>query len=208
MKLTTVPFILAAMATLTHALVPYPPIPGYSISEPEWEIEVAPNKTILARGTVQQMRKQALAANPDYDAFVQQKQAHRESEPAAELHKRLAQDFNLDHIECEGDFGKVPYMVAQKVVNQVRALEGHPKNGPGPNACQRVSCEEDGAVYWWNDEPYTKYLIDGYGAIADGAMAVLLECSEISGGAFAYRKVAGRAFHTANWNVVVKKDSC
>jgi hypothetical protein len=135
-------------------------------SVPEFEIEVSPNKTIIARGTIEQIREQALAHNPNWDEEYYapaQKLAEERYQlvPAGadanstgstpSLEKRRAEDFDSLRITCGRPWHAVSYEGALKEALRLYGVKGTPQNGPGPGNCGRVGCSYGTAIIWCND---------------------------------------------------------
>ncbi|KAL2872712.1 uncharacterized protein BJX67DRAFT_386932 [Aspergillus lucknowensis] len=219
MKFTTVLALFPLLSTLAfgspiedHSIITDYPLEGYSITEPEWELEVYPNsnETIIARGTIEQAHDEARKVNPNWDAEVLEPaleiaKRSLESESPSEFAKRASNDFNLAALDCGGRWEEVTWHDALRRTLYLHTVKGTPKNGPGPANCGRVSCAYDVAIWWCNDEPYTKWL-DSFHVIADGAMVVNNGCMKRNFGEA--DTTSGQAFHKANWNVIVRKDSC
>jgi hypothetical protein len=135
-------------------------------SVPEYEVEVSPNKTIIARGTIEQIREQALAHNPNWDeeyyAPAQKLAKERyqlvpagadtnSTGSASSLEKRRAEDFDSLRITCGRPWHAVSYEGALKEALRLYGVKGTPKNGPGPGTCERVGCSYGTAIIWCND---------------------------------------------------------
>ncbi|KAJ0422770.1 hypothetical protein BJY00DRAFT_310778 [Aspergillus carlsbadensis] len=217
----------------SHKTTEFDGIEGYNTTELEWEIEVDPHtgKTIVARGTVEQIREEALKHNPDWDAHYieparqrvkraletgsyDELEAHfrsadldleldSDSESGSHLAKRKV--FNLGALDCGGRWKEVYWDQALRSTAALSGLKGYPKRGAGPGNCGRVSCSYNTAIWWCNDEPFTKTLM-GYDRIYYGAMEIVSPCSHTPFGGG--RKTSGQAFSTGGWNVIVRKDKC
>ncbi|KAL2826708.1 hypothetical protein BDW59DRAFT_145069 [Aspergillus cavernicola] len=205
MKLATIIALFPVLYPLVYgaAISPRSPIEGYTIWQPEWEIEASPGKTIKARGTIEQARDELLKVNPNWDEdYVEPAKAKRALEARSELAKRT--DFYTDgRVECRGRWEETNADEIQRGILYLQALGGQPTNGPGPGACGRVSCSFGAAIYWCNDETTPKTL-ESYSSIADGAQAIINDCKFYKPGS--YNKASGQAFHKTNWNVIVRKD--
>jgi hypothetical protein len=206
-------------------------IEGYNTTELEWEIEVDPHtgKTIVARGTVEQIREEALKHIPHWDAHYIEPARQRmkraletgsydelearfrsadyelesDSESGSHLAKRKI--FNLAALDCGGRWKEVNWDTALRNTVYLSGLKGYPKRGAGPGNCGRVSCSYNTAIWWCNDEPFTKTLM-GYDRIYHGALEIVSPCSHTPFGSS--RKTSGQAFSTGGWNVIVRKDKC
>ncbi|KAL3462964.1 hypothetical protein BJX64DRAFT_136213 [Aspergillus heterothallicus] len=213
-------------------------IEGYNTTELEWDVEVHPEtrKRIVARGTIEQVREEALKHNPDWDKHyfepAEQKlkraletgsfaeyeaeygiklggggvefetESETESSSSSHLAKRK---FSLAARDCGGRWKEVNWDTALRNANKLALVEGHPKQGPGPGNCGRVSCRESTAIWWCNDEPYDRMLL-GFDRIVEGAYEVINPCGHTPFGDS--KKTSGQAFATGGWNVIVRKDKC
>ncbi|KAL2850599.1 hypothetical protein BJY01DRAFT_245438 [Aspergillus pseudoustus] len=105
-------------------------IEGYNITEFKWEIEVHPEtgKTIVAQGTIEQIRDEALKHNPDWDAHYM--------EPAEQKIKRALEPGSFAEIgvkpggtgsesELEAESSSPPHLAKRKF-NLLRRLCGGP----------------------------------------------------------------------------------
>ncbi|GAB1205198.1 hypothetical protein APSETT445_003869 [Aspergillus pseudonomiae] len=184
------------------------PIPGYGVQEPSWEVETTPGgPKMILNGTVQQVHAQLLEINPNYD-----------DEFAAVLEKRETTVLDKrDDIKCN-NWPKARRGDIEAGIKHLRGVSGQPSNGPGPGNCGRVSCSWGAAIWWCNDvslvasciqalyshfeqNTFTKVL-PSFNNIADGAQVILNNCQR--GGV----KLSGQDFHSDNWNVIVRGDSC
>ncbi|KAL3456003.1 hypothetical protein BJX64DRAFT_271465 [Aspergillus heterothallicus] len=211
MKFSTVIALLPALSALVHGAAVSrrsSPITGYSLWQPEWEIETSPGKTIKARGTIQQVRDEALKVNSNWEAeYIEPARVKREAQsspPASSEILAKRTDFQTDgRVDCGGQWEQTSRDDIMRGIFYLRDVPGRPTNGPGPGACGRVSCSYGAAIWWCNDENEAKTL-ESYGSIADGAMAIVDKCSYYQPGT--YIKVSGQAFHNTNWNVIVRAD--
>ncbi|KAL6232796.1 hypothetical protein BDW75DRAFT_242633 [Aspergillus navahoensis] len=219
MKLTAAFVFFSAVSTVAAVYVGSPSDYTYNIM-PEYEIEVAPNKTIIARGTIEQIREQALAHNPNWDeeyyAHAQKLANERyQLDPAIDdtnstlstssLEKRRAKDFNTLRITCGGRWHAVSYDGALREALRLYGIKGRPRNGPGPGNCGRVGCSYGTSIVWCNDNTTTRTL-SSFDEIADGVFAIMEKCSHDKFGEGT--KVSGQAFNKANWNVILRGEDC
>lgn len=119
---------------------------------------------------MEQIRKEANAINPNWDAeyfYPAQEQAKRALAAEAELEKRglseglekrLSADFDALRITCGGRWEAVEYMDAMRQNVYLMNHGGTPEIGGGPGECSRVSCANNAAIVWCNDvRPLPKY---------------------------------------------------
>ncbi|KAL4760981.1 uncharacterized protein BDW70DRAFT_168295 [Aspergillus foveolatus] len=205
MKFTAVVALFSTICAVAAAYVGSPSDYTYTLV-PEFEVEVSPNKTIIARGTIEQIREQALAHNPNWDEEYYapaQKLAEERYQlvpagadanstgSASSLEKRRAEDFNSLRITCGRPWHAVSYEGALKEALRLYGVKGTPKNGPGPGTCGR------------NTEAKT---LSSFDEIADGAFAIMKKCAHDKHGEGT--KVSGQAFNKANWNVILRGEDC
>ncbi|KAL2851100.1 hypothetical protein BJY01DRAFT_122306 [Aspergillus pseudoustus] len=210
MKFSTVIALLPVWSALVHGAAlsrRSSPIEGYTLWQPEWEIESSPGKTIKVRGTVQQVRDEVLKVNPNWEAeYIEPARVKREAQSSPSSPEIFAKrtDFQTDgRVACGRRWEQTSRDDIMRGIFYLRDLPGQPTNGPGPGACGRVSCSYGAAIWWCNDDDQPKTL-ESYGSIADGAMAIVGKCSYYKPGSYIH--VSGQAFHNTNWNVIVRED--
>ncbi|KAB8203958.1 hypothetical protein BDV34DRAFT_226891 [Aspergillus parasiticus] len=76
-------------------------------------------------------------------------------------------------------------------IKHLGGVSGQPSNGPGPGNCGLLSCSWGAAIWWCNDNTFTKVL-PSFNNIADGAYVILNNCQR--GGV----KLSGQDFHSDN----------
>ncbi|KAK3947875.1 hypothetical protein QBC32DRAFT_365466 [Pseudoneurospora amorphoporcata] len=84
-----------------------------------------------------------------------------------------------------------PIGVAENI-RYLRGVEGKPVNGPGPNACGRIACSHDTAVFWCND----------------ARRALLRNEATKSDWCFGYLRIRGEIKMNDGWSVVVRSEKC
>ncbi|KAM4060194.1 hypothetical protein HRG_002199 [Hirsutella rhossiliensis] len=67
---------------------------------------------------------------------------------------------------------------------------------------RKVSCANDAAIWWCNDNTHT-HTLDTYNKIADSAQHIVNMCA----GHFV-QWVSGQNFESNNWNTIVRGDDC
>ncbi|KAL3470113.1 hypothetical protein BJX99DRAFT_264549 [Aspergillus californicus] len=210
------------IAVLSAILAPYslaqaiePPLEGYEVWEPEWEIEARPGHTINARGTIEEIHSQLLDVNPDWDEdYVKPALERRAAERATRSADGLTTDFtvakrDVDFIEdgwivCDA-WPRAKQSRIQDGITYLRGVDGRPTSEGGPGKCARVSCSYDSAIWWCNDSRDTKTL-RSFADIAEGAETIINSCTHDTP-SFG-RDISGQAFHKTNWNVIVREASC
>ncbi|KAF7717462.1 Uncharacterized protein PECH_000489 [Penicillium ucsense] len=172
------------------------PIAGYNIEEFSWEVESAPgSEKVVLNGTVQQIVAQLREINPNFDTDFgldkadEEEQAHTESQLTKRGDSWLCNIFNGAR---QADI--------TNGIKYLRGVSGQPTAGPGPGNCARVSCSYAAAIWWCNDNTFTKVL-PGFYNIADGAQVLKNQCWTGGG-----QKFSGQLFHDDKWNVIVRAD--
>lgn len=117
-----------------------------------------------------------------------------------EKNKRMT-SLNKRDTSC-GGLGNAQKIAIQKGIIHLRTVNGRPSNGPGPNNCGRVSCSDNSAIWWCNDNDNTKVL-GSFNNLADSAQVILNACFK-SGALLG----GGQEDHTDKWRGIVKEDSC
>ncbi|KAL4807462.1 hypothetical protein BDV18DRAFT_158681 [Aspergillus unguis] len=213
MKFTAIATIFAALVAGTTAVAT--PLAYEATEVPSWEIEVFPNETMILNGTIEEVRAQALAINPNW-VDEGEEAAHEEFKRALGfgsdvekrdglLAKRLAKDFKADHIACQTPWKDVEYMEAMRRNVYLMGHKGAPKLGAGPGKCSRVSCAYDVGITWCNDNKKS-ITLKKWSQVADGAAAIMDKCEHQKFAAES--RVGGQAFHVDNWNVIIRKEDC
>ncbi|KAL2070148.1 hypothetical protein VTL71DRAFT_13174 [Oculimacula yallundae] len=179
-----------ALATRAEA-----PVSGYGIEEVSWLIPAsASGPEVVLNGTIQQVYSQLLDINPGYQAEIEA--AIPSSQVAARgLEKR-------GDVHC-GGFANAATFRIREGISYLRGVGGNPVAGPGPGNCARVSCSWSAAIWWCNDNSFTKVL-PGFYNIADGAEEIVNTCDHEG------FQVAGQDFigGARDWNVIVRKGDC
>lgn len=207
------------------------PISKYTIETPVWEIEVAPGKTEVLNGTVQEIYSRALAINPN---FQQVPTARSIQELETSLVEKRATT-----VKC-GNWPSAERRRIHEGIAYLRTLTAAPRMPPGPGACFRVSCSYGAAIYWCNDvsshvishspklcgflflyaptpswcSPFANHPrfalsqnktwknLDNWDMIANSAGFIIFSCAPEAS------YVSGQNFESGNWNTIVRGDSC
>ncbi|KAH8779879.1 hypothetical protein F5883DRAFT_600191 [Diaporthe sp. PMI_573] len=167
---------LVSLAGLTQMCLEAP-APGYEVAEFEWEVQTKPEGPLHhVNGTVQDV--------------LESRQGR------IEARQRSIICFNFP--TANGNR-------IQDGIGYLRGVRGQPSNGPGPGNCGRVSCSNNAAIWWCNDNRST-YTLPSFSVIADGAQNVKQTCQRLDSKGFT--ETAGQGFFDGNWNVIVRGDSC
>jgi len=188
-----------------------PPFPGATVTDVSWEIPTDPNNpniTTTFNGTVQQAVRFADSIHPDIakrwllvdEATVAARRAKR----SLELESRG--EYELDWWECMDANGPAAGRRAiESGIYYLDRVSGKPRNGKGPHACGRVSCEHESAIWWCNDHKTNEMELNSFSDIGTGAWVVLNSCRFGPVGT-QWERSAGYAHYKGKWNVVVKRD--
>jgi hypothetical protein len=194
-------FILAGLATLAAAVAP---VPGYTImTDPiSWRIDdITPGSSHILNGTIEQVRTQILAINPDFVfAAAPPPRASdfntshslsgicnnetgadlTSSTPAASATASSLTGRNAGDFYCDIFPNAYCYYIADQI-EYLYGVAGVPKNGPGPGNCGRVSCSWDTEVLWCNDVSPPSFFFLGFLRLAQMLLAIFSKISiEIS----------------------------
>ncbi|GAB1309857.1 Ecp2 effector protein domain-containing protein [Madurella fahalii] len=176
------------------------PIPGYGVEEIQWEVQAFPDGPMMnITGSLEQVRSELIKINPNYDDFVSLKVEH--DVDARSLEKRFGP------VCGGGGYGWGPAFTDAILTGilYLRGVSGRPTQGPGPGNCGRVSCSENSAIWWCNDNRFT-FSLPGFNTIADCAQVLVDACNGSNGAGVL--SVVGQNFNGDNWNCIVRGDSC
>lgn len=118
------------------------PIPGARVVPLFLDTQAFPDgPTLTLNGTIQEMRRQLLEINPNYDTDFNH---------TTTVEKRT--NFFGAQLQCgELRWGAVKNKGYEEGVRYLRRLRGIPHMGPGPGACSRVSCSWSTGMWMCND---------------------------------------------------------
>ncbi|KAL7908090.1 hypothetical protein GGI35DRAFT_480810 [Trichoderma velutinum] len=172
------------------------PIPGYKVVTLKYEVQAFPGGPKMnMTGTIEEVRSELLKINPNLDKDFN---FHLEAETtSADIEKRFGPDCSV-----HSAYGWLPADVSpiNTGISYLRGVSGVPVEGPGPGACGRVSCSNDGAIWWCNDNT-SSFSLPSFSTIADCAQVIVNACT------IGY-DVLGQNFNGYNWNCIVREDDC
>ncbi|PKS05390.1 hypothetical protein jhhlp_008765 [Lomentospora prolificans] len=207
--LTLLPVLVAGRPHEPRDLTPG--IEGYSIEDFTWEVPTTPGgSTTQVTGTVQDVVDKLDSLNPnwkdDFNFTTSDTASSLVSRSdGARLQKR---GWNLPGLcnlrTSEWGYAAIPTLIDG--INYLRGVPGRPTRGPGPGSCGRVSCSYNTAIYWCNDRTSSQTL-GSFSDIANGADILGGSCA-YAYWVFAVPYMNGQLFHSDNWNVIVRGDSC
>jgi hypothetical protein len=97
-------------------------------------------------GTIEEVHEELLKLNPKWDEdFLMDLPDEDES---SALVKRT--DFYGAKYVC-GKWSSARSKPISNGIKYLRGLSGHPRAGPGPGNCARVSCSYQSGIWWCND---------------------------------------------------------
>ncbi|PNY24504.1 Uncharacterized protein TCAP_05560 [Tolypocladium capitatum] len=174
------------------------PIPGATVVPQFWDVQAfLDGPTLILNGTVQDIHKQLLEINPNYDTDF-----NHTAVATGDLEKRT--DFTGSKVICSrAIFGHLNYGAYKDSLTYLGKHPGRPHMPPGPRACSRVSCSYNTGVYICNDTPTDKYLIS-WGSVVDGLQYIWAKC--VAG--ILVDMQGGQVFHSTNWNVILRETNC
>ncbi|KAK3350450.1 hypothetical protein B0H65DRAFT_88562 [Neurospora tetraspora] len=200
--------VLPAVAAPTVANRDASPIPGYGIEELIWEVETTPGgPTVNITGTVENVYEELEKINPTFVSDFRLDDPDNSPSLAAPVKSR---GYTIQSFNCNVyDYASLKAIQAGLVY--LNGVPGKPSNGPGPGNCGRVSCSYNSAIYWCNDNTFTK-TIDTFGYISGAAQSIINHCGTEShftpvGGA-SELATKGKVFMTDKWNVIIRYDKC
>ncbi|KAK4228548.1 hypothetical protein QBC38DRAFT_474674 [Podospora fimiseda] len=189
------------------------PIPeGFAVVDLEWVVETTPGgPNVTLTGTVQQIHEKLTEINPNWDedfapviakrkAQVLAARASSTPEANGGLEKR---DWTICGAAGRGhkNAGLNPIIDG---VAYLRTLSGQASRGPGPRSCGQVSCSWDSAIWYCNNNSFTKLM--PWFHIANAAQVLLNECSFKEGGSWLLK---GERWHDDGWFAIVARNpSC
>ncbi|KAK4227636.1 hypothetical protein QBC38DRAFT_363874 [Podospora fimiseda] len=190
-----------------------PPIPsGYSIVPLTWSLPLDPSSPSTLHefnGTVQQVHAQLLSLNPNWDIdfnFNITTSSSISSIPdpiPSSLSKR-------DWTDCSAPSTHGPALDRNAIywgIEYLRGLSGQAQRGPGPRSCGRVSCSWNSAIWYCNNNSYTKYM--PWYHIANAAEVLWHNCQYfLSNWWFAGWVIKGERWHDDGWFVIIAEEGC
>ncbi|KAK4221914.1 hypothetical protein QBC38DRAFT_460955 [Podospora fimiseda] len=182
------------------------PIPeGFTVAELEWEVETTPGgSNVTLTGTVEQVHAKLLEINPNWD-----------EEFAPIIAKRNAEAMAAEGItpKADGVLSKRDWTVCgdsgyghdgahtgaiETGVAYLRGLSGQASRGPGPRSCVQVSCSWSSAIWYCNNNSYTKYM--PWVHIANAGQVLLDSCKYYT---WPNWWVSGERHHDDGWFAIV-----
>ncbi|KAK4228060.1 hypothetical protein QBC38DRAFT_525034 [Podospora fimiseda] len=198
MKTTTfVTAIAACLATASASSIParcadnFGLPEGYTVTELSWELETTPGGPKVAlNGTVEQVHAQLLEINPNYDVEFAAVEAGAEDVTAVDSRELQKRDWTERIIDG---------------IAYLRSLGSRSAtNGPGPNNCARVSCSWSSAIWYCNNNSFSKTM--GFNHIANAAQVLVNECSYKNTNAVP--RTWGERWHDDQWFAIVNQQDC
>ncbi|KAJ4413358.1 hypothetical protein N0V85_003589 [Neurospora sp. IMI 360204] len=194
------PQVLPAVAIPTVANRDASPIPGYGIEELTWEVETTPGgPTVNITGTIENVYEELEKINPTFVSDFGLHDPDHNLSLAAPVEPR---GYYYKSWDCDAVTWWAGLSNIQAGLVYLNGVPGKPSNGPGPGNCGRVSCSYSSAIYWCNDNTFTK-TIDSFGYISGAAQSIINKC----GPSMDYY-VHGQVFMTDNWNVMIRGAYC
>ncbi|KAG6108416.1 hypothetical protein E4U14_003663 [Claviceps sp. LM454 group G7] len=214
MKSNTLPkiiilYFLSLVASVSAVAIPES-ITGLFV--PSWNVAIEPGQEveIVVNGTVQQVDAYMEANYPGWSAkwanfTSNSKSAPAKRTPGTRPVSPRPELMKVKSIMCEAPLPACLTGAIRGGIDYLRKIRKgrHPRNGPGPRNCGKVSCSDDSAIFWCNDTDQPK-ILDSFSDIALGAEIVTYWC-----GMDGYdTTVAGQAFLFGDYSVIVGQSNC
>ncbi|KAG8162584.1 hypothetical protein KVR01_008349 [Diaporthe batatas] len=190
----------------------FDPLANATIVDLKWTVPISPGRTDTVFGTIEDVARhlsvvdpKRFAANQDsiYDGVTASPPDH----PAVSDSTKDDQDglYDVGRAVCRL-YDDAKGNTIMTGIEHLRALVG-PASLPA-NACGRVSCSWDSAIWWCNMSD--RFLtLDSFGRIADGAQDLMNSCAFIQDekhiGPFSGNQAFGYE-HVNKWCTVVRKN--
>ncbi|KAM7202260.1 hypothetical protein V8F33_002977 [Rhypophila sp. PSN 637] len=170
------------------------PIPGYTVVDLVWSVDAFGNGTIVnITGPVEKVYDELKRINAISITSLPEAPANIDN-------ITLSQDLS-QAINCVGPWETANVGRIREGISHLKGVPGKPANSPGPGSCGRVSCSYQSAIWWCNDNKFTKTL-DSFGAIGDCAQTIIDACHPTND------KIVGQNFKDGNWNCIIRRDNC
>ncbi|KAG6110995.1 hypothetical protein E4U13_005118 [Claviceps humidiphila] len=200
-------YFLSLLASVSAVAIPE------SITDlfvPSWNVAIEPGQEveIVVNGTVQQVDAYMEANYPGWSAKwanFTSKSAPAKRAPSTRPVSSRPELMKVKSIMCEAP---LPACLTGAILGGIDYLRKirkgrHPRNGPGPRNCGKVSCSDNSAIFWCNDTDQPK-ILDSFSDIALGAEIVAYQC-----GMNGYdTTVSGQVFLFGDYSVIVGQSNC
>ncbi|KAG6310896.1 hypothetical protein E4U44_004940 [Claviceps purpurea] len=187
--------ILDPMLPINHSIVP------------TWKANIDPGGedlwegTILVNGTIEQVDAYMDAHYPGWSAkhanTTYRAPDEEDSESLMKV-KSVVCNSPLHQASTRGILGGIDHL-------RSISIDRTPSYVPSPGTCGKLSCSDEGAIFWCNDSETVKTL-DGWFDIAVAAEAILSQCA-ISGDTL-MPMVSGKTVLFGDYSFIVGKSSC
>lgn len=148
-------------------------MPGYGIEEFQWEVKAFPDGPKMnISGTIEKVYSRLIELNPDWDRDFMNESPTEEPVSESSIEKRFGP-------KCGNGgqpWGAGLQMTISQGIDYLRGVAGRPTEGPGPGKCGRVSCSDNSAIWWCNDNRNT-FSLPSFNTIADCAQVLVNTCS-------------------------------
>ncbi|KAG5967047.1 hypothetical protein E4U57_001376 [Claviceps arundinis] len=198
---------LSLVASVSAVAIPEL-IPGLFV--PSWNVVIEPGQEdkIVVNGTVQQVDAYMEDNYPGWSARwanFTSKSAPSKRATAAHPPRPDSNMMKVKSVMCNHPLPGCLTGAISGGIDYLRKIRKgrHPRNGPGPRNCGKVSCSDDAAIFWCNDTDQPK-ILDSFSDIALGAEVVVYLC-----GTDGYDvMVSGQAFLFGDYSVIVGRENC
>ncbi|KAG6263723.1 hypothetical protein E4U48_006551 [Claviceps purpurea] len=198
-------FFLPLVASVSAVAISEP-IPGLFV--PSWNVAIEPGQEdiIVVNGTVQQVDAYMEANYPGWSAkWANFTSKSAPAKRATAAHPTRPDMIKVKSVMCDRPLQGCVTGAILGGIDDLRKIKKsrHPRSGPGPRNCAKVSCSSNAAIFWCNDTDQPK-ILDSFSDIALGAEVVVYSC-----GTDGYDlEVAGQAFMFGDYSVIVGQRKC
>ncbi|KAK4647848.1 uncharacterized protein QC761_104990 [Podospora bellae-mahoneyi] len=211
----TILTIAAALAALTQiAQASQAPIPGYGVVDIQFDLPIYPgnatSETVPIIGTIEHAVAHMETLYPGWNESLFKLPSQRHFVYDDSDRNIIPESFN-----CWGRWKGCSWSAIARGIDYLWQLPIYPMptNGPGPGNCGRVSCSYDSAIWWCNDNDFSKTVrwinISAGAEYMNGAFGSFWgnkgKCVDSDDGAW---QSAGQAFYPGNFNVILNADKC
>ncbi|KAG6018754.1 hypothetical protein E4U40_007846 [Claviceps sp. LM458 group G5] len=184
--------------------------PIYHRVVPTWRVTIEPGEDlenmVLVNGTIQQVDAYMDAHYPGWSAKHANTTywVHPKESPAS-----MPDLMKVKSVTCNYPLHRASTRAILGGIDQLRSisLDRTPSWVPSPGTCGKLSCSEEGAIFWCNDSEALKFkTLEGFSDIAAAAQAILYQCA-ISGDTL-MPMVSGKTTLFGDYTFIVGKSSC
>ncbi|KAG6289720.1 hypothetical protein E4U09_004799 [Claviceps aff. purpurea] len=180
---------------------------------PTWEVAIEPGQnlweeTILVNGTIQQVDAYMEAHYPGWSAkhahFSSPYPVHAKEAPAS-----LPELMKVKSVTCNYPLHQASTRAILGAMDHLRriGMDRGPRWSPRPGTCGKLSCSDEGAIFWCNDSDTLRLkTLEAFSDIVVAAEAILSHCAISSDTLMPM--VSGKTTLFGDYSFIVGKSSC